>query len=118
MCTAVGCPRYATALIALPTIHGDSYAKRPQVRSAAAASVLISVHGADLTNMLWMRPGTAAIEVTLRYGWCCDPVPQQHWGNEAPPCEACDSMYGCCRARDYRLQVGRLDRTNGDMAMT
>jgi hypothetical protein len=40
------------------------------------ASIIIAVHGAELTNMLFLNPKSAVIEITLRYGWCCDPVPE------------------------------------------
>jgi hypothetical protein len=57
-----------------------------QVRLLRRTSVLIGVHGADLTNMLYMGLKSTVIEVTLRYGWCCDPVTESSFGNDAPPC--------------------------------
>mmetsp|Transcript_86030 Transcript_86030/g.162090 ORF Transcript_86030/g.162090 Transcript_86030/m.162090 type:complete len:463 (-) Transcript_86030:114-1502(-) len=46
-----------------------------QASAIVDASVLVAVHGAALTNMLWLPPGAAVIEILLRYGWCKDPVP-------------------------------------------
>lgn len=57
-----------------------------QAKLLRRTSVLIGVHGADLTNMLYMSLKSTVIEVTLRYGWCCDPVTESSFGNDAPPC--------------------------------
>ena len=57
-----------------------------QARLLRRTSVLIGVHGADLTNMLYMGLKSTVIEVTLRYGWWCDPVTESSFGNDAPPC--------------------------------
>ena len=38
--------------------------------------MLVAMHGAELTNMLLLPPGAAVIEVSLRYGWYCYPVPK------------------------------------------
>ena len=57
-----------------------------QTKLLRRTSVLIGVHGADLTNMLYMGVKSTVIEVTLRYGWCCDPVTESSIGNDAPPC--------------------------------
>jgi len=35
-----------------------------QVRTMREAAVLLGVHGANLTNMLFMEPGTAVVELT------------------------------------------------------
>lgn len=60
-----------------------------QVAAVEAASVFIGVHGSELTNVIWLRPGSVVIEVILRYGWCCDMVPRVYQGYEAPPCTGC-----------------------------
>ena len=60
---------------------------REQMRAIRGAAVLVAVHGAELTNMLFLPPGAVVIEVSLRYGWCCDPVPQANQGLLAPPCQ-------------------------------
>jgi hypothetical protein len=52
-----------------------------QVRDAV---VFVSIHGANLVNLLWL-PVTAAthvIEVSMRFGWCCSDVPP---ANFLPP---------------------------------
>ena len=43
---------------------------RTQVRRVATASLLLSVHGAQLTNLVWLDPDSAVVEVLLRFGWC------------------------------------------------
>lgn len=41
-----------------------------QILLFEAATVVISMHGAGLTNMIWMRPGESlVIEVAASYGW-------------------------------------------------
>ena len=47
---------------------------RTQAQSFARAKVAIAVHGLGLVNLLFMQPGSALIEVVLRYGWCCEIV--------------------------------------------
>ena len=42
-----------------------------QIERARGAAVLVSPHGAGLTNLVFMRPGSVVIEVTMRRGWCC-----------------------------------------------
>ena len=67
-----------------------------QVVALSQAAVVIGVHGSELTNVAWMQPGSVVIEVTLRYGWCCDPVPAESIGYEAPQSSHCStSFYEC-----------------------
>ena len=71
---------------------------RDQARLMARASVVVSVHGADLTNMIWMPPCASIIEVTLRHGWCCDPIPLNNLDIQDPkPCTECTAAtsQGC-----------------------
>uniref|UniRef100_A0A7S4DXZ9 Glycosyltransferase 61 catalytic domain-containing protein n=1 Tax=Lotharella globosa TaxID=91324 RepID=A0A7S4DXZ9_9EUKA len=58
---------------------------KEQVRIIASTAVLAGSHGSGLWNALWMRPGSVAIEVTLRTGHCCHPIPKQYW-NSSKPC--------------------------------
>ena len=44
---------------------------RRQVEAASSASLMIGVHGAQLTSVMWMGEGSALLEILLRYGWCC-----------------------------------------------
>eukprot|EP00468_Gymnochlora_sp_CCMP2014_P005552 CAMPEP_0167745390 /NCGR_PEP_ID=MMETSP0110_2-20121227/3124_1 /TAXON_ID=629695 /ORGANISM="Gymnochlora sp., Strain CCMP2014" /LENGTH=471 /DNA_ID=CAMNT_0007630025 /DNA_START=201 /DNA_END=1616 /DNA_ORIENTATION=- len=66
-----------------------------QYRLIMQADALISVHGAQLANLVWMPEGSAVIEVTLRYGYCCRPVPEENMGFTSPPCK------GPCSPYDY-----------------
>ena len=66
------------AMCAEPTIgrrvvvdNFDGATLRHQVEATSRAGVLIGVHGAQLTGVMWMREGAALLEVMLRYGWCC-----------------------------------------------
>ena len=38
------------------------------MQDASALDVIMGVHGAGLTNMLWLRPGSAVIQL-FPYGW-------------------------------------------------
>jgi hypothetical protein len=58
-----------------------------QMRAVRGAAVLVAVHGAELINMILLPPRAVVIEVSLRYGWCCDPLPQANQGFVAPPCQ-------------------------------
>lgn len=51
----------------------DTFSLEEQVHIMARAAVVISIHGAQLTNLAWMRPRSVVIEISLRYGWCNDP---------------------------------------------
>lgn len=51
----------------------DTFSLEQQVHIMARAAVVISVHGAQLTNLAWMRPRSVVLEISLRYGWCNDP---------------------------------------------
>ncbi len=44
------------------TIHAEDHSFEKQVQIASAASHLISNHGAGLTNMLFMKPGSSVLE--------------------------------------------------------
>ena len=48
-----------------------------QVRLFSEAAVTVAVHGGDCTNIAFMPRRAHLIEVTLRYGWCCHPVPPE-----------------------------------------
>ena len=42
----------------------DAVPLKEQARLTALASVMIAVHGAQLTNLIWMDEGAAVLEVT------------------------------------------------------
>jgi len=44
------------------TLHFEDYTFEKQVHLAANASMLISIHGAGLTNMLFMKPKASVLE--------------------------------------------------------
>jgi hypothetical protein len=43
---------------------------RKQVETISSAAVLVSPHGSQLTNLLWLDPSAAVVEVTFRYAYC------------------------------------------------
>jgi len=93
--------------------HPESCPFEEQVRTAAAARYLVSSHGAGLTNMLFMRPGSHVLELRhqsddlsncyftmasalgLNYAYQTCPSPDP----EEPPHTA-----------DLRVDVGRLEQ--------
>ena len=52
------------------------------------AAVVVAVHGSELTNLIYLDPASIIIEITLRYGWCCDPIPLKNQMSYAEPCTA------------------------------
>ena len=70
-----------------------------QVRILARAAVVISVHGAQLTNLAWMRPQSVVIEIVLRYGWCNDP----YVFPPTPPCKPYHKSDFADMARAFNL---------------
>eukprot|EP00471_Norrisiella_sphaerica_P013012 CAMPEP_0184495698 /NCGR_PEP_ID=MMETSP0113_2-20130426/32081_1 /TAXON_ID=91329 /ORGANISM="Norrisiella sphaerica, Strain BC52" /LENGTH=440 /DNA_ID=CAMNT_0026882001 /DNA_START=450 /DNA_END=1772 /DNA_ORIENTATION=+ len=49
---------------------------KEQLKLMAKAAVTVASHGSGLWNSIWMRPGSVTIEVTLRPGHCCMPIPK------------------------------------------
>ena len=70
----------------------ESTSPREQQILFRNAAVVVAVHGSELTNLIYLDPASIVIEVTLRYGWCCDPIPLKNQGLQADPCT------GNCRA--------------------
>lgn len=66
-------------------LFGSEVPFKDQYMAFAAATVLVAVHGAGLTNIPFLSSDSAVVEVTLRYGWCKDPVPDEcllgHWAD-------------------------------------
>jgi len=62
---------------------------KEQVRIMGNAAVLSSSHGSGLWNAIWMRPDSVVIEVTLRTGHCCHPIPKAFWKSEEPCTSPC-----------------------------
>ena len=46
----------------------------------------VGVHGAQLTHVMWMREGSALLEIHMRYGFCCAEQPDftHHRAGSAP----------------------------------
>jgi len=73
----------------------DTQPLKEHFKLISQAKMLLGVHGAHLANMIWMDEGSAVVEVTVRYGHCCDPLPVENMGFHAPPCT------GPCKPYDY-----------------
>ena len=50
----------------------DRMPLRQQIGYASNAALMIGVHGAQLTHAMWLREGSALLEILVRYGWCCE----------------------------------------------
>ena len=64
---------------------------RDQIRLLDRTAVMLTSHGSNQFNAVWMRPGTVQVEVTLRRGWCCKHTEAKHLYDKtenphAPPC--------------------------------
>jgi len=78
---------------------------KEQVRIIASTAVLAGSHGSGLWNALWMRPGSVAIEVTLRTGHCCHPIPERYW-NSSKPCTSPCHPYTLINIADGIMAAG------------
>ena len=67
-----------------PDVVVDDGGLRAAIELVGRAGALVGVHGAGLVYAAFLRPGSALVEVTLRAGWCCWPLP---FGGECGACE-------------------------------
>jgi hypothetical protein len=82
--------------IGVRLISFDKLPLRQQVTEMANAAVVIAVHGAHLANLIWMAPQSTLVEVTMRFGWCCNPMPP--WPASFDSCAQCTSYHVGCYA--------------------
>ncbi len=64
----------------------DQSTLRGQLEVLTKTAVLVGAHGAGMNNAIWLRPGSVAIEISLRPGFCCHPIPVKNRGLDKPPC--------------------------------
>eukprot|EP00468_Gymnochlora_sp_CCMP2014_P001301 CAMPEP_0167741452 /NCGR_PEP_ID=MMETSP0110_2-20121227/866_1 /TAXON_ID=629695 /ORGANISM="Gymnochlora sp., Strain CCMP2014" /LENGTH=449 /DNA_ID=CAMNT_0007625509 /DNA_START=330 /DNA_END=1679 /DNA_ORIENTATION=+ len=60
---------------------------REQLEIMSGAAVLVGSHGSGLWNGIWMEPGSVVIEVPLRVGYCCMPIPLENRAPDGMPCK-------------------------------
>uniref|UniRef100_A0A7S0DQ71 Glycosyltransferase 61 catalytic domain-containing protein n=1 Tax=Amorphochlora amoebiformis TaxID=1561963 RepID=A0A7S0DQ71_9EUKA len=77
-----------------------------QVKLLNSASVLITAHGAGLNNAIWMQQGSVALEITLRTGYCCLPIPNECQWVGAKPCTTPCRPYTMVNIADRLLATG------------
>jgi len=82
------------------------YSFKEQLKIMAGTAVLAASHGSGLSNALWMRPGSVAIEVTLRAGYCCMPIPKENYENPHSPCTRSCAAYTMVNIADGILASG------------
>jgi hypothetical protein len=58
-------------------VIGDETPWIEQYRLFSEAGIVVSVHGAQLTNIAWMKRGSTVIEISLRPGWCHNPYTER-----------------------------------------
>jgi hypothetical protein len=51
---------------------------------------VIAAHGAELTNLIFIRPGGRVIEINFRNLWTCDPLCDGHFQGILRPGDRCD----------------------------
>jgi hypothetical protein len=61
-----------------------------QVQKLRNTFILISVHGAANTNLIFMNPGSYLFEINFRKYWFCDPVCKRHMNNTLKYTDKCD----------------------------
>mmetsp|Transcript_4502 Transcript_4502/g.8190 ORF Transcript_4502/g.8190 Transcript_4502/m.8190 type:complete len:569 (+) Transcript_4502:258-1964(+) len=79
---------------------------REQVNIMANAAVAVGSHGSGLWNSVWMKPGSVTIEVTLRPGHCCFPIPQKYWGETDDVCTSPCRPYTMVNIADGVMAAG------------
>ena len=84
--------------VGLPLIVSDaspSMSFVQHLRMFHEAAVLVASHGTGLSNAVWMKENSIVVEVVLRAGWCCFPIPPE---NRACPLEG-KFTESCLKAR-------------------
>ena len=84
--------------IPIKVISFDMITPLNQANLMYNAAIVIGIHGAELTNILYMKPNTYLIEITLRYGWCCDPIPLININEYTA--EPCICQYNCLQTKE------------------
>jgi len=96
---------------------------REQANIMANAAVAVGSHGSGLWNSVWMKPGSVTIEVTLRPGHCCFPIPKKYWGETDDVCTSPCRPYTMVNIADGVMAAGVrwfyldpefIDQPNGD----
>jgi hypothetical protein len=85
-----------------------------QMLTMLSTSIVIAVHGAALTNMIFCRPDTHIIEVSFRNTFGCDPVCDPHLKGEKPVAEQCTTNLKYHKA-DYRNLCKAFDLSYSEL---
>jgi capsular polysaccharide biosynthesis protein len=94
-------------------IHAEDLSFADQIRIASQARYLISNHGAGLTNMLFMRPGSSVLELRHRldsinncYFTLSSALDLRYWFQACDPIRALDDVH----TADVVVNVAELDK--------
>lgn len=82
-----------------------------QVQTMSAATIVVSPHGSQLTNILWMEAGSAVVEVTFNFAYCNDGY---SWGSGLTAPGAREAIFrGNAHCQPYYLNFANLAHTLG-----
>jgi len=71
----------------------DGMSFHDQVQCFNLSRTVIAAHGAELTNLIFLRSSARVIEVAFRKLWQCDPVCDAHFSGALRPTEKCGSGF-------------------------
>ena len=80
----------SAASLRLAVVNLDGLTLREQAAHFNSAKTVIAAHGAELTNLIFMKAGTRIIEINFRGLWTCDPLCDGHFEGVLRPGERCE----------------------------
>ena len=66
------------SLYGIQCTYFEDLSAKEQIDFVKDSKILIAVHGAGLTNMLFTHPDCIIVEISLRKYWYCDPICNAH----------------------------------------
>ena len=76
--------------------------------------ILISAHGAALTNIFLLPKGATIFEVSFRKHWYCNPVCEKHFNGSIPYSEDCHNRSSEINGKLFDTKTQKLIYTKGD----
>jgi len=74
-----------------------------QIALMRKARLLVGVHGAGLTNLVFLKDSAAVLEVDFLKYWSCDPICQDHFSGRIPYQQKCSHAKTYHKADFYNL---------------
>ena len=79
----------ALAAAGVTALCFDNKTMLEQATALRGVTTLAAVHGAALTNMIFLPAGSTVVELSFRTFWFCDPVCDPHFSGELPYTTKC-----------------------------